>query len=100
MMIVTYGPTPCSFSFLVNGVLRNKDNEKTNDMFIYHAYTLDLLCNHFSGYEKLGVASPQEGEKDQYYICTLEAIIVNRQSKVKAKLKFYLSYFSYGKATI
>jgi hypothetical protein len=97
MMIVTYGPTPCSFSFLGNGVLHNKDNDKTNDIFIYHAYTLALLCNHFLGYEKLGVASPQEGKKDQYYICTLEAIIVNRQSKVKAKLKFQLSYFSMAK---
>jgi hypothetical protein len=93
MMIVTYGPTPCSFPFLENGVLRNKDNDKTNDIFIHHAYTFALLFNRFSGYEKLGVASPQEGEKDQYYICTLEAIIVNRQSKVKAKLKVHLSYF-------
>jgi hypothetical protein len=28
MMIVTYEPTPCSFSFLENGVLRSKDNDK------------------------------------------------------------------------
>jgi hypothetical protein len=97
MMIVTYGPTPCSFSFLENGVSCNKDNAKTNDIFIYHAYTFALLFNRFSGYEKLGISSPQEGQKDQYYICALEAIIVNRQSTVKAKLKFHLSYFPRSK---
>jgi hypothetical protein len=64
MMTLAYGPTPCSFSFLENGVLRNKDNDKTNDLFIYHAYTFALLCNLYSGYEKLGVVSPQEEEKD------------------------------------
>jgi hypothetical protein len=53
MIIVTYGPTLCSFSFLKNGVLHNKDNDKTNYLFIYHAYTFALLRNLYSGYEKL-----------------------------------------------
>jgi hypothetical protein len=40
MMIVTYGPTPCSFSFLENGVLRNKDNDKINEIFIHLYFCL------------------------------------------------------------
>jgi hypothetical protein len=85
------------FSFLKNVVLHHKDNDKTNDLFIYHAYTFALLRNLYSGYEKLGVASPQEGEKDQHYIWTLEAIIVKQLSKVKAKLNFHPSSFPMAK---
>jgi hypothetical protein len=97
MIIVTYGPTLCNFSFLKNCVLRNKDNDKTNDLFIYHAYTFALLRNLYSGYEKLGVASPQEGDKDQHYLWTLEAIIVKQLPKVKAELNFHPSYFPMAK---
>jgi hypothetical protein len=93
MIIVTYGPTLYSFSFLKNGVLHNIGNDKTNNLFIYHAFTFALLRNLYSGYEKLGVASPQEGEKDQHYLWTLEVIIVKKLSKVKAKLNFHPSYF-------
>jgi hypothetical protein len=49
MMIVTYGPTLCSFSLLENGVFHNKGNDKSIDLFIYHAYTFALLLNLYSG---------------------------------------------------
>jgi hypothetical protein len=52
-MIVTYGPTPCSFFFLDNGVLQNKGNDKTNDIFLYRVYTFTILYNLYAGYEKL-----------------------------------------------
>jgi hypothetical protein len=97
MMIVTYALTPCNFSFFENDVLQNKDNDKLHDIFIYNAYTFALLCNRYSGYEKLGVASSQEGEKDQHYICTIQVIIVNQISKVKAKINFHPSYFLMAK---
>jgi hypothetical protein len=96
MMIVTYALTPCNFSFFENGVLQNKDNGKPYDIFIYHAYTFALLCNRYSGYENLGVASPQEGG-GKHYICTFQAVIANRLSKVKAKINFQPSYFPMAK---
>jgi hypothetical protein len=55
------------------------------------------LCNCISGYENLGVDSPQKEEKDHHYIWTLESIIVKQLSKVKAKLKFHPYYFPMAK---
>jgi hypothetical protein len=65
----------------MSGVLHNKDNDKTNNLFIYHAFTFSLLRNHYSGYEKLGVVSPLDGEKDQHYLWILVAITVKQLSK-------------------
>jgi hypothetical protein len=53
MMIVTYRATPCSFSFLESGVLQNKDDDKIDDIFIYHAHTFGLLYSLYLGYKSL-----------------------------------------------
>jgi hypothetical protein len=47
MMIMTYGPTPFSFSFLENGVLRNKYNDKTNDIHIPCIYFFPFVQSFF-----------------------------------------------------
>jgi hypothetical protein len=67
-MIVTYREIPCNFSFLESGVLQNKDDDKIDDIFIYHAHTFGLLYSLYLGYEKLEVVSPQEKKKDHQEI--------------------------------
>jgi hypothetical protein len=94
LMIVKYSQPACCFE---NSVMENNKNDKTDDIFIYHAYIFFLLYILYSGFKKFGITFLQDEENDADHICTLGIIIVKRICKVKAILNFNPSYFHMAK---